>query len=198
MGFFNWAAPLIRLYGDRFDEHDAERIAAMLRPSVEPGGRILDVGGGSGQLAHLLADQLDAHVTVLDPTPQMLDHVKRDERVEPVSGSAEAIPFDDDTFDALVVSDAFHHFSDQSVAAREFARVVRHNGLVLVLDLDPDSAPMRFVVIGERLLGEPASFMTPRQMCAFMARHGLEGRCEVEEGPWYHFLGCVQKEPAST
>lgn len=194
MGFFNWAAPLVRLYGNRFDDADAEHIAQMLRPAVSPDGRILDVGGGAGQLAHLLAEALGAYVTVLDPTPEMLSHVETDDRVAAVEGVAEDIPFADDTFDALVVTDAFHHFGNQRAAAREFARVVRHNGLVLVLDLDPSSAPMRLVAYGEKLLGEPGAFMTPKQMCAFMAKHGMEGECSAEKGASYRFLGCVQKE----
>lgn len=198
MGFFNWAAPLIRMYGDRFDERDAEHIAQMLRPAVGADGRILDVGGGAGQLAQLLARTLDAHVTVLDPTPEMLDHVKTSDRVDAYRGVAEDIPFQDDAFDALVVTDAFHHFRDQATAAREFARVVRNNGLVLVLELDPSPTPMKLIAMGERLFGEPASFMSPEKMCEFMAEQGLEGRCEAEKGVSYRFLGCVQKEPAAS
>jgi demethylmenaquinone methyltransferase/2-methoxy-6-polyprenyl-1,4-benzoquinol methylase len=194
MGFFNWAAPLIRLYGNRFGDGDSHRIAQMLRPAVSNGGSILDVGGGAGQLAHLLADELDAYVTVLDPTPEMLDHVKTDDRVSAVGASAEDIPFPDDSFDALVVTDPFHHFTDQPTAVREFARVVRHNGLVLVLELDPTKKPMRFIAFGEKLLGEPAAFLSPTEMCAFMSKHGLEGECSPEDGYSYHFLGCVQKQ----
>ncbi|MRR12081.1 class I SAM-dependent methyltransferase [bacterium] len=193
VGFFNWAAPLVRLYGNRFETEDIERMALWLRPAVGPGGRILDVGGGSGQLAHLLADRLEARVTVLDPTPEMLEHVQTDEAVDAVAGVAEALPFDDDTFDAIVVTDAFHHFRDPVGAAREFARAVRHNGLVIVLDLDPSVRPIPLIAFGERLLGEPATFMTPRQMCSFMSEHGIEGECATDKGASYHFVGCVQK-----
>lgn len=193
MGFFNWAAPLVRIYGNRFDADDAERIGSLLRPSVAPGGRILDVGGGAGQLAHLLAGALDAHVTVLDPTPQMLDHVASDERVSAVQGVAEALTFPADSFDAVVVTDAFHHFRDQAGAAREFARVVRHGGSVLVLDLDPSGFFMRLLVLGEKLLGEPGAFMTPREMCEFMAANGIDGECAKEGGASYRYLGRVRK-----
>lgn len=197
MGFFNWAAPLIRLYGNRFDDDDISTLALWLRPAVSPGGRILDVGGGAGQLAHLLADALDAHVTVVDPTPEMLEHVKIDDRVDAVQGLAEHLPFDDDSFDALVVTDAFHHFRHQAGAAREFARVVRHNGLVVVLDLDPSFRPMALVVFAEKLVGEPAAFLTPQEMCSFMSAHGIEGECARDEGFSYHYVGCVQKQPVA-
>lgn len=194
MGFFNWAAPWVRRYGDRFTPEDIAAIAEWLRPAVEPGGRILDVGGGAGQLASLLADALHAHVTVLDPTTEMVIHVPDTDRLSAVQGTAEAMPLPDNDFDAIVVTDAFHHFRDQSAAVAEFARVVRDGGLVLVLDLDPRPLSMRIIAFGERMVGEPATFMTPEAMCAFMAAHGISGECEPLVKASYRFLGRVCKD----
>lgn len=194
MGFFNWAAPLIRRFGDRFTAQDAAEIAGWLRPATVDGMRVLDVGGGAGQLAVLLSQALDAHVTVLDPTAEMLSHVPASDRIAAVAGTAEAMPFADSAFDAVVVTDAFHHFRDQARAVAEFARVVRPDGLVLVLELDPRPLPMRMIVLGERLLGEPGAFMSPSQMCAFMKANGIEGVCEPLAKANYRFLGTVRKE----
>lgn len=196
MGFFNWAAPLVRRFGDRFTTDDVGVIAEWLRPAVAPGGHVLDVGGGAGQLAMLLAEALDARVTVLDPTAEMVAHVPTNERISAVQGTAEAMPLPDDSFDAIVVTDAFHHFRDQGAAVAEFRRVVRDGGLVLVLDLDPRPLSMRLIRLGEMLLGEPGAFMTPEQMCAFMAGHGIEGTCEPLRKADYRFLGTVQKADA--
>ena len=193
MGFFNWAAPLVRRFGDRFTSDDAGVIAEWLRPAVAPGGHVLDVGGGAGQLAALLAEALDARVTVLDPTAEMVAHVPTNERISAVQGTAEAMPLPDDGFDAIVVTDAFHHFRDQGAAVGEFTRVVRDGGLVLVLDLDPRPLSMRLIRLGEMLLGEPGAFMTPEQMCAFMAGHGIRGACEPLRKADYRFCGTVRK-----
>ena len=198
MGFFNWAAPWVRRFGDRFTAEDAAIIAEWLRPAVTPGGHMLDVGGGAGQLATLLAEALDTRVTVLDPTAEMVAHVPATERVTGIQGTAEAMPFPDDGFDAIVVTDAFHHFRDQGAAVAEFTRVVRDGGLVLVLDPDPRPLSMRLIRWGEMLLGEPGAFMTPEQMCAFMAGHGIEGTCEPLHRADYRFLGTIRKpRPAS-
>lgn len=193
MGFFNWAAPLVRRYGDRFTGDDAEAIAGFVRHAVAPGGALLDVGGGSGQLAALLAHALDARVTVLDPTAELLAHVPPGQRITAVAGTAEAMPLADSAFDAIVVTDAFHHFRDQDGAVREFRRVVRPGGAVLVLDLDPRPLGMRLVALAERLVGEPGAFMTPEQMCAFMAARDIAGECVAERGASYRFLGTVDK-----
>jgi len=195
VGFFNWAAPLIRRFGDRFTAEDAAAIGALLRPAVNPGGHVLDVGGGAGQLAVLLAREMQAQVTVLDPTEEMISHVPAVDGVSTLRGVAESIPLPDNAVDAIVVSDAFHHFRDQAAAVAEFARVVRPGGLVLVVELDPSPALMRLIVFGERLFGEPGAFMTPDEMCAFMAAHGIEGECTPEKGVNYRFIGCVQKQP---
>src|SRR5574340_372419 len=124
----------------------------------------------------------------------MLSHVPASERVDAVSGRAEEIPLADSTFDAIVVTDAFHHFRDQASAVAEFARVVRPGGIVLVLDLDPRPVAMRVIALGERLLGEPGAFMTPEEMCAFMASHGIKGECMPMEGASYRYLGVVEKQ----
>jgi len=193
MGFFSWAAPFMRRYSDRFTAEDAATIAAWLRPAVQPGGRLLDVGGGSGQLAALLADALEAHITVLDPTPELLTHVPAGERITAVSGSAEDMPFPDSAFDAIVITDAFHHIRDQHTAVSEFARVVRPDGLVLVLDPDPRLFTVRLIAVAERLVGEPATFQAPDAIVAFMAGHGIAGACENASRGSYRFLGRVEK-----
>lgn len=194
MRFFSWAAPLVRRWGDRWTAEDAGLLADWLRPAVPPDGRVLDVGGGSGQLAVLLAEALPARVTVLDPTPELVRHVPEHQQVDWRLGAAERMPFGDATFDAVIATDAFHHFRDQDAAVREFARVVRPGGRVLVLDLDPSTLGMKLVRLAERLAGEPGAFHTTDGLCAFMAERGIRGRCERLDGPSYRFLGTVGAE----
>lgn len=190
MGLFNWSAPLFRRFGDRWDDATIERYRDWLAPCVTANGRLLDLGGGTGALARRLADALDTMVTVVDPTPEMVASMKPHHHVKAILGSAECIPFDRDTFDGVIVSDAFHHFRDQEGAAREIARVVRPGGCVLVLEFDR-LGWMQLIVWGERLLGEPGHFFTPEETCAFFARFGIEGECVREtHAPYkYHFLG---------
>ncbi len=192
MGFFNWAAPAFNRLADRWSPESVEDIVSWLRPYVPPGGRLVDVGGGTGALAVKLADGLDADVVVLDPTPQMLRYVPARGRVRAVLGGAEDMPFEAGSVDAVLVSDAFHHFRDQSAAAAEFARVVRSGGGIVVLELDPRPWIMRLIVVAEKLLGEPGAFFTPGEMCMFFARQGIDGECTPIKGPSYRFTGTVR------
>jgi demethylmenaquinone methyltransferase/2-methoxy-6-polyprenyl-1,4-benzoquinol methylase len=195
MGMFNWAAPVFGRFADRWSPESIEEIVGWLAPFMD-GARpaehhLLDVGGGTGALASRLHTATGARVTVLDPTPEMLNYVPDSPAITAVLGTAEEMPFPDDTFDAVLVTDAFHHFRHQPAAVDEFRRVVRPGGGVVVVELDPTSWFMRAIAFGEKLLGEPGAFFTPEQMCAFMAAHGINGECTRMSGPSYRFVGTV-------
>jgi ubiquinone/menaquinone biosynthesis C-methylase UbiE len=197
MGFFNWAAPVFDRFADRWSPSHVEQVSGWLRPYVPEGGSLLDVGGGTGALAVKLREALRCEVTVLDPTPEMLRYIPDTEPVHAVVGSAESMPFVPDSFDGVVITDAFHHFRDQAGAVDEFARVVRPGGCVLIVDLDPEPWWMRVVVFGEKLLGEPGAFFTARDLCDFMATHGIKGECAPLKGASYRYLGIVEPRPTA-
>ncbi len=189
MGFFNWSAPFIDRFGQRWTADDIRDMASSLAPCLESeDARVLDVGGGSGGLAVRLADALHRDVIVLDPTPELLVRVPEHARIQGVLGTAEDMPFENATFDAVVITDAFHHFADQEAAIGEVCRVLRPRGGLVVHEFDPRGW-MRLVVWGEKLLGEPGAFMTQDEMCRFMRDHGIEGTCTPRRGHEYQFVG---------
>jgi demethylmenaquinone methyltransferase/2-methoxy-6-polyprenyl-1,4-benzoquinol methylase len=192
MGFFNWAAPAFNRLADRWSPDDIETIASWLRPYVEPGGSLIDIGGGTGALALKLAEALEADVIVLDPAQEMIRYVPDHGSVTTVVGSAEDMPFEDDSADAVIVSDAFHHFRDQVGAANEMARVVRSGGGVVILELEPRGFLMRTIVVIEKILGEPGAFFTMEGMCEFFEDHAIDGSCHHISGPSYRFTGTVR------
>jgi ubiquinone/menaquinone biosynthesis C-methylase UbiE len=192
MNFFRWAAPVYHLVVDpRRSGEDAALIAARLRPFVAPGDLLLDLGGGTGALASRLAGALHAHVTVLDPSPHMLAHVPRHPSLVPIAGVAESMPFPSRTFDAVLVSDAFHHVRDPRAAASEIARVLKPEGGALILEMDPRGCT-RMVAAVERLLGEPGHFFSPPELCALFASRDIAGRWRREAGDTYSFLGTLR------
>ncbi len=134
MSFFGWTAPLFKLSRHRWSEDDFRVIAEHLRPYVHPNGLVLDLGGGTGDLGLGVGRELGAEVIVADVTPEMLRRVSPHPSISVRLTAAEALPFPDGHFDALLCSDAFHHFRDQEAAAREMARVVRPGGGVLVFE----------------------------------------------------------------
>jgi demethylmenaquinone methyltransferase/2-methoxy-6-polyprenyl-1,4-benzoquinol methylase len=190
-GVFRWAAPLFAHAAKRYTEDDARSFARLLGPALSPGGRLLDLGGGTGDLAALLARVVPCAVTVLDASPHMLRYASGLPDVEAVVGDAAAMPFVDGRFDAALVCDAFHHFRAPEAAVRELARVVRPGGSVVVVEIDAGARTTRAIGVVERALGEPAGFLRPDALAALLGAAGIRGSVQRRNGIAYVFTGRV-------
>lgn len=101
---------------------------------VAPGARVLDVGCGTGAatVAAQRAAASGGRVVGLDPNPEMLAVARRKPGIEWVEGRAEALPFPDASFDAVVSQFAMMFFDDRVAALREMARVLAPGGRMAV------------------------------------------------------------------
>jgi ubiquinone/menaquinone biosynthesis C-methylase UbiE len=99
---------------------------------VEPGMRALDVGCGPGALTGALADRLGAaHVHAADPSEPFVEACReRNPGVDVVLAPAEALPFADRTFDAVLSQLVVNFMRDPEAGVREMARVTRPGGVV--------------------------------------------------------------------
>jgi demethylmenaquinone methyltransferase/2-methoxy-6-polyprenyl-1,4-benzoquinol methylase len=113
------------------------------------GQKILDVGGGTGDIAfRILERQADAHVTVCDLTPAMLNQ-GRDRAidrgilsgVEWVAGNAEHLPFDEMQFDGYTIGFCLRNVADWDKALREAWRVLKPGGRFLCLEFSQVVVP---------------------------------------------------------
>jgi SAM-dependent methyltransferase len=95
--------------------------------------RVLDAGCGTGGLINSLRrDHPELRITGLDFSPKACELARERTGAEIVQGSITGLPFADTTFDAVVSADVVCQVEDPARALREFSRVVRPGGAVIV------------------------------------------------------------------
>jgi len=97
-------------------------------------GRILDLGAGTGRFSTALAQASPAGVIACEPSAAMREICRRSCGPETavVAGTAEALPFTDNTFDAVWASQVIHHITDLPAFARELHRILKPGGTFLL------------------------------------------------------------------
>jgi SAM-dependent methyltransferase len=114
-----------------YAEHRPDYAQAAVRWALEPapGPRVLDLGAGTGKLTAALV-ATGADVVAVEPDPAMLAALQRAlPAVRARAGSAESIPLEDASVDAVVAGNAMHWF-DMNVAGPEIARVLEAGGVL--------------------------------------------------------------------
>ncbi|HEX2706702.1 MAG TPA: methyltransferase domain-containing protein [Solirubrobacterales bacterium] len=153
-----------------------ERLREVLRP--EPGERLLEIGVGTGYYSHEIAKWVgpDGRLELFDLQQEFLDHVMRGaaerglQNLVPTRGDATALPFEDASLDAVILTAVLGEIPDRSAALAEIRRVLKPGGRL---------------VVGE-LFGDP--HFTTR---ASLERMGAEAGLSLQErsGNWFGYFG---------
>jgi SAM-dependent methyltransferase len=107
------------------------RIAAHVERGLGDARTVLNVGAGAGSY-----EPSDRDITAVEPSATMIG--QRPEGAAPaIRASAEALPFEDDSFDAAMAMITVHHWRDLEAGVGEMARVARERLVVLSFDPEP-------------------------------------------------------------
>ena len=130
-----------------FGVHRLWRRALAAELGAAPGARVIDIAGGTGDVALRLAGD-GRSVVVCDANPAMLGEGRRRawdrgsvRGVDWICGDAEALPFPRSAFDAAAVAFGLRNFADMDRALAEAARVLRPGGRLACLEFAPNAAP---------------------------------------------------------
>ena len=145
---------------------------------VRPGDRVLDLAGGTGDIAALVSRKVGTtgRVVLSDINQSMLwrGRARLEDRgiagnVVPALADAEQLPFGDRTFDLVTMAFGLRNVTDQSAALAECHRVLRPGGRLMVLEFSrvrPE--PLRRLydaysfgvlpVLGRLVAGDPDSY----------------------------------------
>jgi len=121
-----------------------DRLRSILRP--EPGERILEIGPGTGYYTLDLAEWVgpEGRIEIFDLQQKFLDHTAERAteqgltNVVPTQGDATALPYEDDSMDAVVLTAVLGEIPDPVAALCEIARVLKSSGCLVVGELFGD------------------------------------------------------------
>jgi SAM-dependent methyltransferase len=113
---------------DQFRRPDP-RLAALIGEALGDAGTVVNVGAGAGSY-----EPAAARVVAVEPSAVMLAQHRGTGRVR---GTAEALPFPDDSFDAAMAIMTIHHWADLETGLAEMRRVAGHQ-VIFTWDRDHD------------------------------------------------------------
>jgi len=163
----------------RFTRWTQEKLVSELKLDENP--CFLDLACGTGwavRYAACLAAGRGQFYGV-DNSSQMIERAKAISNeyanVNFCKSKVEQLPFDDDFFDFIISSNAFHHFSDPEQAVKEARRVLKPEARLYILDTTADNFVMRFISrISRRFEAAHVKLYSTKEFQAFFAKTELK------------------------
>jgi len=134
-----------------FGIHYLWKRTAIEMMHLKPGDRVLDVCGGTGDLAVLAARSVDisGKIIIYDINRKMMQvgRTKRNRpaqrnRIEFIQGDAESISFTDEAFDAAMVGFGIRNLTHMEVGFQEMHRILKPGGKMMCLEFSKPTAPL--------------------------------------------------------
>ncbi len=167
---------IARFYDRVFRRREDDPLLTVV--AAEPGQLVLDVGGGTGRIAHSLL-VTGARVIVCDASLPMARQA-RAKGLPAVVGDAARLPFAAGCAERVLVVDAFHHFVQpspkiaQPAAARELLRALNPGGRLVIEEPDVSRAWTWPIVLMEKLLLMGSRFLSPLRLVALFKASGAQ------------------------
>jgi ubiquinone/menaquinone biosynthesis C-methylase UbiE len=113
-------------------EGDDPREFALEAVTAAAPGRVLEVGGGEGELAERIISELGAEVVGIDQSPRMVE-IQRSRGIDARVGDVQDLPFADDEFDVALAAWMLYHVPDLDRGLAELARVLKPDGRLVAV-----------------------------------------------------------------
>ena len=170
-----------------YSDEIRQSLCSFLIP-LERSASVLDLGAGTGMMcefANTCRD--DLHFTAADPAEGMLKFSA--DYIQKHKAYAEELPFEANSFEAILIGEALHHFNDVEKAFQEIVRVLQKDGKLFIYDFDPSTFLGSMLCRVEKLLGEPGNFFSPTALKKILEEHGFS--VFISQYGWRYTISAV-------
>jgi ubiquinone/menaquinone biosynthesis C-methylase UbiE len=152
---FNLISPIYdQIFGRREDQEIVE-LAEVRKDHV-----LLDVGGGTGRVAALF-QTVTGKVMIADTAEKMLLEAQ-EKGIAVVNSQSEYLPFNNGSFDRIIMVDALHHVENQGKTLSEMWRLLALGGKLIIEEPDINNFFVKLIALGEKLLLMRSHFLSPK------------------------------------
>ena len=106
--------------------------------NIRNDAKLLDIGCGTGDALFLISKKTSAKLYGVDISEKMIEKAIKKLREKAILklSDAENLPFNDNTFDYVLSTEAFHHFPNPNKTLKEINRVLKKNGEFMLADVN--------------------------------------------------------------
>lgn len=150
-----------------------------LVPSLSQ-GVLLDAGGGTGRVSQFFLEKA-ALIVVADESFEMLQEAKKKEGIQPVQTWTESLPFQNDSFDCIIMVDALHHVANQPGTTSELWRVLKPGGCIIIEEPDIRKFWVKLIALAEKLALMRSHFLSPAKISNLFEGKNAKTHIETED-----------------
>jgi ubiquinone/menaquinone biosynthesis C-methylase UbiE len=177
MAHFNHFDVLAPIY-DRFVKPmDLTKLRLLVGLPIS--GRLLDVGGGTGRISHSLRN-LVTEAVIADSSMGMLTQSTKKDGLTSVCSNSKELPFENETFERVIMVDALHHVRDYQATIAELWRVVKPGGRIMIEEPDIRTTSIKFMALIEKLAFMRSHFVSPQSISGAFNYKNASARIEKE------------------
>ena len=131
--FWNRYAKMYDFEIDRFNRSAYSEMYRLMSGALTKEMKVLEIATGIGLIAVNIADSVQS-ITATDFSPKMIESAMKKRAPDNVRFTVEdatALSFSDQTFDAVIISNALHIMPDPELVLKNIRRVLKPNGLLI-------------------------------------------------------------------
>ena len=171
---FDVLAPIYDIFIKERKDFDIQEYLSLPIPL-----KVLDSGGGTGRSSKYLSKH-NIHIVVADLSFPMLSKAKNNHEITALCTLAEALPFEKNTFDQVMMVDALHHVYNQRKVIEELYRVLTSGGYLLIEEPNIEHWGVKLVALAEKIFLMRSKFLKPKVIASLLNGLGMDIRVVVE------------------